>query len=319
MSSRVEISQSKCVQSARLVLFVQLNHGMIASEAVRGETHHSARIRNVGVVSSPDPYDRPGMLPPPRRKVGGLIILVAVLIAGVVVVVVGVNKLGDHLDNLVATTPDFEVPELDVAPGAAVPTGTAVSSGTDGVTAWAERLSKKIQVPARALVAYAQAEVATTQSTPGCKITWATLAGVGRVESQHGLHDGTRIGADGVLTPPIIGIALDGSPGVRAVPDTDGGRLDGDTQWDRAVGAMQFLPSTWERWGMRASGDGLPPDPQNIDDAALTAARFMCHRGGDLATAEGWWKAVFSYNTSTVYGQEVFSGADAYAKAAAKA
>jgi membrane-bound lytic murein transglycosylase B len=121
-----------------------------------------------------------------------------------------------------------------------------------------------------------------------------------------------------MLTPPIIGIPLDGSPGVRAVPDTDGGRLDGDTQWDRAVGAMQFLPATWARWGMRASGDGAPPDPQNIDDAALTAARFMCHRGGDLATAEGWWKAVYAYNTSTTYGRDVFSGADAYAKAAAK-
>ena len=240
----------------------------------------------------------------------------AVLIAGVVVVVVGTNKLGDRLDGLSALPPDFEVPELDVAPGAAVPTAAAVVSGTVDVTAWATRLSKKIQVPARALVAYAQAEVVTGRTTPACKITWATLAGVGRVESRHGLHDGTRIGADGVLTPPIIGIALDGSPGVRAVADTDGGRLDGDTQWDRAVGAMQFLPATWARWGVRASGDGAPPDPQNIDDAALTAARFMCHRGGDLATAEGWWKAVFAYNTSTAYGRDVFSGADAYAKAA---
>jgi hypothetical protein len=44
----------------------------------------------------------------------------------------------------------------------------------------------------------------------------------------------------------------------------------------------------------------------------------MCHRGGDLATAAGWWKAVFAYNTSTSYGRDVFSGADAYAKAAAK-
>lgn len=244
--------------------------------------------------------------------------LVAVLIAGVTVVVIGTRKLGDGLDDLAVFTPDFEVPELDVAPGAAVPTGTAVVTGADTVTTWVAKLSKKIQVPERALMAYAQAEVTTTRTTPGCKITWATLAGVGRVESQHGLHDGTQIGADGVLKPPIIGIALDGSPGVRAVPDTDGGVLDGDTQWDRAVGAMQFLPSTWERWGVRASGDGAPPDPQNIDDAALTAAAFMCHRGGDLATAEGWWKAVFSYNTSTAYGREVFSGADAYAKAAAK-
>jgi hypothetical protein len=302
------------------VAFVRLGHETNVPEADVSplrEPRHAARIRTVGVVSSPDPYDRPE---PPRRKrrLGGLIVLVAVLIAGVTVVVIGTRKLGDGLDDLAVFTPDFEVPELDVAPGAAVPTGTAVVTGADTVTTWVAKLSKKIQVPERALMAYAQAEVTTTRTTPGCKITWATLAGVGRVESQHGLHDGTQIGADGVLKPPIIGIALDGSPGVRAVPDTDGGVLDGDTQWDRAVGAMQFLPSTWERWGVRASGDGAPPDPQNIDDAALTAAAFMCHRGGDLATAEGWWKAVFSYNTSTAYGREVFSGADAYAKAAAK-
>jgi membrane-bound lytic murein transglycosylase B len=257
-------------------------------------------------------------VPPPRRRVGWLILLVAVLIAGVVLVVIGTRHEGG-LGGL-AGPPDFVVPELDVAPGTAVPTAVAVAAppGKDSVASWARRLSKKIQVPARALEAYAQAEILTGQSTPDCKITWTTLAGVGRVESQHGRHDGTQIGADGMLTPPIVGIALDGSPGVRAVPDTDGGRLDGDAQWDRAVGAMQFLPTTWARWGMRASGDGAPPDPQNMDDAALTAARYLCHRGGDLATAEGWWKAVFAYNTSTTYGQEVFSGADAYAKAAAK-
>lgn len=266
------------------------------------------------VVSPPDPYDRPGFVSPPRRRLGGLILLVAALVAGVVVVVVGTRRD----DGEFAAPPEFVVPELDVAPGTAVPTAAAVASNTDSVAAWAERLSKKIQVPARALVAYAQAELVTTQTTPACRITWTTLAGVGRVESQHGLHAGTRIGADGMLTPPIIGIALDGSPGVRAMPDTDGGRLDGDTQWDRAVGAMQFLPTTWARWGVRASGDGAPPDPQNMDDAALTAARYLCHLGGDLATAEGWWKAVFAYNRSTAYGRDVFSGADAYARAAAK-
>ena len=267
-------------------------------------------------VSSPDLYDRPGFVPPPRRRrIGGVVVLVAVLIAGLVVVVIGTRHEG-----VVATRPDFVVPELDVAPGSAVPTATAVAAppGKDSVASWARRVSTKIQVPARALEAYAQAEILTARSTPGCRITWTTLAGVGRVESQHGRHAGTRIGADGVVTPPIIGIALDGSPGVRAMPDTDGGHLDGDAQWDRAVGAMQFLPTTWARWGMRASADGAPPDPQNMDDAALTAARYLCASGGDLATAAGWWKAVFTYNTSTTYGQEVFSGADAYAKAAAK-
>jgi hypothetical protein len=275
------------------------------------EPRHPAWIRSLEDVSSPDPYDRPGMLPPPRRRVGGLIVLVAALVAGVVIVVIGTNRP----DEVAAPPPEFVVPDLDIAPGTAVPTPHAIAA--DGVTAWADRLSEKTQVPARSLVAYASAEIAIRQTDPTCGITWATLAGVGRVESHHGEYRGTTVGEDGILTPPIIGIALDGSPGVRAMPDTDGGRLDGDTQWDRAVGAMQFLPVTWARWGARASGDGAPPDPQNIDDAALSAARYLCSRGGDMASAAGWWQAVFEYNHSTAYGQDVFSGADAYAKAAA--
>jgi membrane-bound lytic murein transglycosylase B len=240
-----------------------------------------------------------------------VIVVVAALVAGVVAIVVGTNQPAERRSS------SFEVPHLDVAPGAAVPTAHEVASGADSVTAWAERLSEKTEIPVRSLVAYAEAEIAIRQMSPECRINWATLAGVGRVESHHGRYNGTTIGADGVLTPPIVGVPLDGSPGVQAVADTDGGRLDGDTQWDRAVGAMQFLPATWARWGMRASGDGAAPDPQNMDDAALSAAGYLCSRGGDLSSAEGWWKAVFAYNRSTTYGQNVFSGADAYAKAAA--
>jgi membrane-bound lytic murein transglycosylase B len=271
-------------------------------------------------VSYPAPpsYDRPDPeLSPRRRKLGGLILLVAVLVAGVVIVVVGTHQ-PLRLSTPATPPPGFKVPDLDVAPGAAVPTATvAPVDDSSNVTAWAARLAKKTEVPARSLVAYAHAELATRQSMPGCNINWATLAGVGRVESHHGRYNGTEIGADGELTPPIIGIPLDGSPGVRAIPDTDDGRLDGDAQWDRAVGAMQFLPTTWARWGMRASGDGAPPDPQNVDDAALSAAKYLCASGGDLSSATGWWKAVMTYNESVTYGRNVFSGADAYAKAAA--
>lgn len=249
---------------------------------------------------------------------GGLILLVAALIAGVVVVVIVVNGQ-DRRPTPALPPPDFYVPELEVAPGGAVPTVTVgPEATTSSVTAWAAKLSDKTQIPARSLVAYAGAEIATKTSDPGCNISWATLAGVGRVESHHGRYGGSRIGEDGKLTPPIIGIPLDGTPGVRAIPDTDGGVLDGDVQWDRAVGAMQFLPTTWERWGVRSGADGAAPDPQDIDDAALSAARYLCASGGDLSSAAGWWEAVMTYNASVTYGRNVFSGADAYAKAAAK-
>jgi membrane-bound lytic murein transglycosylase B len=262
--------------------------------------------------------DRPAPPPPPRRRLGGLIVLVAALVAGVVAVVVGLDG-PDRRSAPTPPPPGFEVPELNVAPGAAVPTATVApdTSTTASVTTWAKELSAKTEIPTRSLVAYAQAEIATKATDPDCGITWATLAGVGRVESHHGRYGGSEIGTDGMLAPPIIGIPLDGTPGVRAIQDTDGGRLDGDTTWDRAVGAMQFLPTTWARWGVRAGDDGAAPDPQDIDDAALSAARYLCASGGDMASAAGWWEAVLTYNESVTYGRNVFSGADAYAKAAA--
>jgi membrane-bound lytic murein transglycosylase B len=78
---------------------------------------------------------------------------------------------------------------------------------------------------------------------------------------------------------------------------------------------MQFIPTTWARYAVRANGDGQNPDPQNIDDAALAAARYLCSGGRDLGTGAGWWAAVLDYNNSTEYGQNVYSGADAYARA----
>ncbi len=47
--------------------------------------------------------------------------------------------------------------------------------------------------------------------------------------------------------------------------------------YDRAVGPMQFLPGTWGRWGSDGDRDGVS-DPQDVDDAALAAARYLCER-----------------------------------------
>ena len=247
------------------------------------------------------------------------------LIAATVLVAIGLHRPDE--DAAPPPAPDFVVPDLAVEPGSAVPAGAAIAPKagraktrptTAAVRDWAGTLAEQTQIPSRSLVAYAEAELAVRASRPACRLSWATLAGVGRVESHHGRFNGSDVGSDGTLSPPIFGIPLDGSPGVRAIPDTDRGALDGDRRWDRAVGAMQFLPQTWARYAVRASGDGRPADPQNIDDAALTAAHYLCASGGNLSTAAGWWRAVLRYNSSAAYGRDVFSGADAYAKAAAK-
>ncbi|SUA47893.1 Uncharacterised protein [Nocardia africana] len=62
---------------------------------------------------------------------------------------------------------------------------------------------------------------------------------------------------------------------------------------------------------MDANGDGRA-DPDSIDDASLTAARYLCASGGDLRTPEGWQKAVLTYNQSTTYMATVRTKAAAY-------
>lgn len=253
---------------------------------------------------------------PPRPRWGapallvGTLALIGVLVVTVVVVIAATREPAGPEP----AERRYDYPALNVRPGEAVP---FAAGGAPRAADWAARLAARTDMPERTLLAYLGAEERLRARLPGCQLSWAVLAGVGRVESRHGRFGGARIGQDGRLSPPIIGVALDGSPGVRAIRDTDAGRLDGDRTWDRAVGAMQFLPTTWARWGARASDDGQPPDPQQVDDAALTAARYLCASGGDLGTGAGWWKAVLAYNASVAYARNVFSAADAYARTAA--
>lgn len=243
--------------------------------------------------------------------------LAAVVVLAGAVIVVTVNTGDDR-----PAEPSFSVRQLrpephSAAPASALPAPEDRPGASDeaALDDWSRRLGETIRVPARAVAAYGRAEMWMRSEQPGCQLSWATVAGVGRVESRHGQLRDADIDADGTATTPIVGPRLDGSAGVRAVPDTDGGRLDGDTEWDRAVGPMQFLPQTWQRWGKRASADGASADPQNVDDAAFTAARYLCSGGANLTEPDGWWDAVLTYNQSVSYGQNVFSGADAYATA----
>lgn len=179
--------------------------------------------------------------------------------------------------------------------------------------AWLDQVSEATGVPRRALEGYAGAQLALAQERPDCGLSWPTLAGIGFVESHHGTFAGGEVGPDGVTTVDIIGIPLDGTNRTRAVPDTDGGRYDGDLEWDRAIGPMQFIPETWEIWGASLSGDD--PDPHNIDDAALTAGRYLCAEGRDLTVGADWEAAILSYNRSRTYVNDVLAYAHAYADA----
>ncbi|WP_020498256.1 lytic transglycosylase domain-containing protein [Sciscionella marina] len=191
----------------------------------------------------------------------------------------------------------------------------AESGGGDPLTAWAKRVAGKSDIPERALWAYGNAELVLRSIQPSCHLSWTMIAGIGRVESNHGRYGGAVLQEDGKPSKPIVGVPLDGSGAVASVGDTDGGAIDGDPNVDRAVGPMQFIPSTWRKWASDANGDGKG-DPQQIDDAALTAGRYLCAGGRDMSTGSGWWSGVMSYNNSVEYGQKVYGLADQYARAA---
>lgn len=185
------------------------------------------------------------------------------------------------------------------------------------LTQWAQPISESTRIPLVALRAYANAELIATDSYPQCNLSWGTLAGLGQVETRHGTYTGdwlnpARIDADGVARPSIVGPPLDGEGGFAKVVDTDGGVLDGDTEFDRAVGPLQFIPETWHRYGVDASGDGVL-DPHNIEDAAATSAKLLCANDRDLSTPEGWTEAIRAYNQSEKYVRDVRDAAANYA------
>ncbi|MCH8566529.1 hypothetical protein LTH96_12460 [Nesterenkonia sp. LB17] len=176
---------------------------------------------------------------------------------------------------------------------------------------WLEAVADRTGIPQRALAAYTGAALLVEQTRPECGLGWNTLAGIGQVESQHGTYADAQVQPDGQVAPAIIGIPLDGSPGLAEIPDTDGGALDGDTEWDRAVGPMQFIPATWELYAQDGSRSGAS-DPHQFDDAALTAAVYLCESGEDLTSDEGWVDAVVAYNQSMEYVNDVAAHAQDY-------
>jgi Transglycosylase SLT domain/Peptidase family M23 len=76
-----------------------------------------------------------------------------------------------------------------------------------------------------------------------------------------------------------------------------------------AVGWMQFLPSSWEAYGLDANGDGRK-DPYNPVDAICAAAHYLKVAGGQ----KDLYDAILAYNHADWYAQEVLTYARAYGR-----
>ncbi|WP_405562786.1 NlpC/P60 family protein [Streptomyces phaeochromogenes] len=180
---------------------------------------------------------------------------------------------------------------------------------TDGGTA--------ADVPARMLTAYKKGAQQVSTHVPKCRgMRWPILAGIAKVESNHAV--GRTVSAGGDIRPKIYGVLLNGSGagGNTAVfPDSDDGKWDGTSTWERAVGPFQFLPSTWEGVWKDAGGDKVA-DPHNADDAALGAAKYLCGNGRDLTKRSQLKAAILQYNHSNEYVANVLGWIDQYTAAA---
>lgn len=193
------------------------------------------------------------------------------------------------------------------------PVDTHVSGRpADQLRDWAQQRAPALEMPVIALEAYAYAARVAEVENPKCHIAWTTLAGIGQVESHNGTYRGAAIAPNGDVRPPIRGVRLDGTGDTLRIVDTDAGALDGDDGVERAMGPMQFISETWRLYGVDANNDGIA-SPDNIDDAALSAAGYLCWRGKDLATPRGWITALRAYNNSGVYARAVRDWATAYA------
>ena len=165
-----------------------------------------------------------------------------------------------------------------------------------------------LRIPAIALSAYRNAESMMTRAQPDCGVSWNLLAGIGRIESGHANNGATD--TRGTAVNPIYGPALDGSlPGNEIiVASSQVGRVT----YARAMGPMQFLPGTWSRYASDGDGDGKT-DPQNVYDATLAAARYLCSGGMNLRNQSQVMAAILRYNNSAAYARNVLGWAAAYA------
>ncbi|MEV5320995.1 lytic transglycosylase domain-containing protein [Streptomyces sp. NPDC052687] len=194
-----------------------------------------------------------------------------------------------------------DLPPLN-SPNPSPSSGATATPGITGDTA--------AGIPATVLDAYKKAEATLREKKPGCNLPWQLLAAIGKVES--GQARGGRVSAGGTTIGRILGPQLNGV-GFANISDTDDGAYDGDAAYDRAVGPMQFIPSTWEWAGRDGNGDGKK-DPNNVYDAALAAGHYLCRFGWDLSTDSDLRSAILSYNNSTEYLNTVLSWLEYYRK-----
>lgn len=206
---------------------------------------------------------------------------------------------------LAAVAPAEPVALLGFAPPPTVSAAAAEAAATAApqYRLAADLPSGPLGIPGVVLQAYKLAANRIGSEEAQCKLPWFLLAGIGRIESNHASNG--SVDQYGNTINPIEGPVLDGSLAGNEVIRHQGG-------FARAMGPMQFIPSTWAAWGADANGDGKA-DPNNIFDATYSAGRYLCSGFTDIMTDKNKVAAVYRYNHSMDYVNNVLAWAAAYA------
>jgi hypothetical protein len=246
----------------------------------------------------------------PRRLLAGVVCsaLAGVVCSALVAWLPGSSGLGSVLFGRDAETGrDPGAGTVHAAAVAPPVVPSAVSATVGPADAPMPRAGRAVDVKDVVLGAY---QSALSLAPASCGLDVSLLAAIGQVES--GNLTGYRLDADHRADPPVLGPVLDGSNGLTAVPDTDGGEWDGETTWDRAMGPLQFIPNAWRLAGFDFDTDG-ERDPQDIEDAAGAAMVFLCAGGDDLSARSGLRNAVLAFNPEPSYVRLVLAWKAAFA------
>ncbi|OZM73945.1 hydrolase Nlp/P60 [Amycolatopsis antarctica] len=243
--------------------------------------------------------------PPGGRRRRLLVIgVAAAVVVGIFVVALRVAPQSEPATTAAGPSPAAqESAAPPAAPSSAPPADTQTPAAQQPpdegpqFESWVGEVAGWLDIPQRAMHGYALATVTIGQEKPGCELSWVTLAALGKVTSDHGRVGGSAIGDDGTMIQPLDTVALEDFSGASiSVPG--------------AAGPMQLSPAMWETFA--ANAEGAEPRKQNIDDAALTAARALCDEDRDLAEGGDWLDGVTTFQKAPLFQHRVLATANVY-------
>ncbi len=237
--------------------------------------------------------------PAPRRRRTAIIIGAVIVVAGALVVAVQFGPKTQPTTQAAVTSSALpstsHTPTTTATP--APPTQPKVPQQASEFEAWASKTSLWLDIPLRAMTGYAKATVSLTKEIPGCHLSWVTLAAVGKVTSDHGRANGGHLGSNGVMDKPL---------GTVEVRDF----YNKVVSTANASGPMQLSPALWGKY--KTSASSAKPDPQNIDDAALTTGRALCADGHDLSRGQTWWDTVAELQSAPLFLHRTLATVNVY-------